>query len=45
MNVYNVLGEVVATLMKGEQDAGYRSVVYFYWLHTVSVADPTRSFT
>ncbi len=55
LKVYNVLGQVVQTLVDGIQDAGYRSIqwnasgvasgIYFYRLYAVSTTDPTKSFT
>jgi len=54
LTTFNVLGQVVATLVDGSQQAGYRSVewnasaaasgIYFYKLEAVSVADPTKTF-
>jgi hypothetical protein len=55
LRVYNTLGQVVATLFDGIQDAGYNearwnaesvtSGVYFYKLEAVSINDMQRSFT
>ena len=55
LKVYNVLGQVVTTLVDGAQTAGYKSAewnasnfasgVYFYRLEAVSVSDPSKSFT
>jgi len=55
LKVYNLLGQVVATLFDGLQSAGYQSAtwnassfssgVYFYKLEAVSVADHSRIFT
>ena len=56
IEVYNMLGQKIATLVNTEQDAGYKSVafdvgvaslpsgVYLYRLTATSVADPARSF-
>ena len=55
LTVYNMLGQVIATLADGVQNAGYRcanwnagplaSGVYIYRLEATSIADPARSFT
>lgn len=54
LKVYNMLGKEVATIVDGEQEAGYKSVewdaldvpsgVYFYRLEATSVSDANRSF-
>jgi hypothetical protein len=53
--VYNLLGQVVATLVDGVEKAGHReyrwnassnpSGIYFYRLDAVSIADPGRTFS
>jgi hypothetical protein len=53
--VYNILGQVVANLAEGVQEAGFKSVewdaagmpsgVYFYRLDAPSVSDPAKRFT
>jgi len=55
LKVYNVLGQVVATLADETQSAGYKTVewnasnvasgVYFYKLETVGTSDHDKSFT
>jgi len=55
LEVYNLLGEMVASLVDGVQDAGYKSMefsgsslasgVYFYRLEAISIADPANTFT
>ena len=55
LKVYDVLGRVVTVLVDETQGAGEKSViwdaremssgVYFYRMHAISLADPTRSFT
>jgi hypothetical protein len=55
LRVYNLLGEVVSTLLNEEQSAGYKSIdwnagncasgVYFYRIEAVSTADPGQSYT
>jgi len=54
LKVYNVLGQVVQTLVDGMQDAGYKfaewnaaavpSGVYFYRLEATSTSDPGKTF-
>ncbi|MFI5251259.1 MAG: glycosyl hydrolase family 18 protein [Bacteroidota bacterium] len=54
LQIYNVLGEVVATLVNDVQPAGYRSIqwhaennssgIYFYRLQASGVEDGTKSF-
>ncbi len=53
--VYNVLGQIVATLAEGVQGAGYKQVewrasnvasgVYFYHLQATSVSDASKTFS
>lgn len=55
LKVYNLLGQVLATLSNGVEPAGYRSVewnaskfasgIYFYQIEATSVTDPNISFT
>ena len=54
IEVFNVLGQVVADLINGEQSAGFREVlwnasvpsgVYFYRIEAVSADDPAFRFT
>jgi hypothetical protein len=55
LNVYNLIGQTVAVLQDGIQDAGYRQVswnassfasgIYFYRLEAISVTDPTKVFS
>ena len=55
LKVYNVLGQVVATLVNGVVSAGYQSTqwnaggfasgVYFYSMKATATGDPTKVFT
>ena len=54
IQVFNVLGQLIADLVNGEQAAGFREVVwnasspsgmYFYRIEAVSADDPTLRFT
>lgn len=55
LKVYNLLGQVVATLTNGIEEAGYKSVqwnagnyssgVYFYRIEATSLNDPAKTFT
>ena len=55
LRIYNMLGQVIATLVDEVQNAGYRearrhasrvsSGVYFYKLEALSTTDVKRSFT
>jgi hypothetical protein len=55
ISIYNVLGQVVAVVADGVQDAGYQTAewnagsassgIYFYRIEATSVSDPTKSFT
>ncbi len=55
LRIYNLLGQPIATLKTGIEQAGYKRVswnasgyasgIYFYRLDAVSVADPSKSFT
>jgi hypothetical protein len=54
LRVYNMVGQRVATLVEGVQDAGYKRIefdasrfvsgVYFYHLDATGVADPANTF-
>jgi len=55
LKIYNVLGQVVQSLVDGMESAGYKSVewnanslasgIYFYRLAATSTSDPAKSFT
>jgi hypothetical protein len=55
LRIYNVLGQIIATLINGVQPAGYRTVawnptgitsgLYYYRFDAQSVNDPTITFT
>ena len=57
LKIYNVLGQLVGTLVDGVEQAGYKHVewnvpqggiasgVYFYRLEATSMSDPTKGFT
>jgi|GEM_PF-329912 len=55
LKIYNLLGQVVATLVDGDLSAGYQSVewnaasiaseVYFYRFEAASISDPSKTFT
>lgn len=55
LNIYNLLGQVVQTLLDGMESAGYKSVewkanslasgIYFYRLEATSVSNPAKGFT
>ena len=55
LQIYNLLGQEMTTLVNGIQDAGYQSAkfdassrssgMYFYKLEAVSMSDPGQSFT
>ncbi len=55
LKVYNVLGQVVATLVNGNENAGNKSVsfdakylpsgIYFYHLEATTINDPAKAFT
>jgi hypothetical protein len=55
LKIYNLFGQVVATLTDGVVSAGYKSVewnastfasgIYFYRLEATSVANPSKTFT
>ncbi len=55
LRIFNVLGQVVATLKDEEESAGYKQIewnssavasgIYFYRLEATSVSDPSKSFT
>jgi|GEM_PF-429266 len=55
MRIYNVLGQVVATLVNGAVNAGYQSAqwnannfasgIYFYRMEATSIANPSKAFT
>lgn len=51
--IYDILGQIVADLVNGEQDGGWNQVswnanvpsgLYFYRLEAVSVSDPSNRF-
>ncbi len=54
LQIYNLLGQVVATLANGIEDAGFKQVVwdaspvasgiYYYQLEATTIADPGRTF-
>ena len=55
LNVYNVLGQVVGTIVNGVMSAGYQSAVwnagnvasgiYFYRIEATSISNPSKIFT
>jgi len=55
LKVYNVLGQIVATLKDGSEEAGRKSLewsaanfasgVYFYKLEATSITDPSKTFS
>ncbi len=55
LRIFNVLGQVVATLKDEEESAGYKQIewnssavasgIYFYRLEATSISDPGKSFT
>jgi hypothetical protein len=55
LRIYNVVGQVVATLVDGVQEAGYKSAsfdasrfasgIYFYRLEAASITEPSHSFS
>jgi hypothetical protein len=55
LRIYNVLGQLVTTLVDEIQSAGYKQLqwnatqvvsgIYFYHLEAVSVSDPAKTFT
>ena len=55
LKIYTLLGQVVATLKDGMEEAGYKSVqwnasnvasgVYFYRIESTSIANPSKTFT
>lgn len=54
LTVFNAIGEEIATLVNGEQEAGFHSVnwqpnvstgIYFYRLQAVDVTDPGKIFS
>jgi len=55
LKVYDILGQLVATLASGMHEAGNQSVtwnasnfasgIYFYQLEATSIADPSKTFT
>jgi len=55
LNIYNLLGQLVQTIVDGMESAGYKSVewnannlasgIYFYRLSATSTSDPSKSFT